>query len=183
MPDSPFPMTLQSELTLIGEPCVGNLQAQQAALRALIKRSDWPEWSTTTNGKPVWEAGHLSLSHGGGWVIAARGKSPIGVDVETASERLQRARRKYVGPADQAVLDLHGDNLDALCRIWTAKEAAFKVFGTGVDFLTGLQWEWLKADEATVLATAQKAQLHITWHRLEQPDAWLATARAVETPP
>lgn len=178
MPDSSFPMTLLEGAVLIAEPCVGKLELQRAALKALWERQGWPAWQHLANGKPVLAAPneYCSLSHGGGWVAAAHSPVPIGIDVEAPSERLERARRRYAGPADALVLDHFGDNLDTLCRLWTAKEAAFKVFGTGVDFLTGLEWIDLSRDKAEVRLTAQSQHLHIHWNLLQEPQAWLATA-------
>ena len=96
--------------------------------------------------------------------------------MEAPGERLERARRRFAGPADQLVFKHFGDNLDTLCRLWTAKEAAFKVMGTGVDFRTGLEWLEIHPDHAEVRLTAQSHQLRISWNRLNHPDAWLATA-------
>lgn len=107
---------------------------------------------------------------------------PIGIDVEAPGERLARVRRRFAGPADIPVLEQFGDNLDTLCRLWTAKEAAFKVFGTGLDFMTGLEWHDLHDGHdghdghAVVWAPVQAQHLHITWRQLLNPAAWLAVA-------
>lgn len=178
MPESRLLMALAHNAALIGEPCSGPISEQRAALKAMMERVGWPEPARLPNGKPVVNEGHCSLSHGGGWVIAAQSPSPIGVDVEAAGDRLERARRRFVGPQDQPVLDVMGENLDALCRIWTAKEAVFKVFGTGVDFLTGLRWEEVKDESATATAVVQKVTLDISWHTLTKPEAVLAIAQA-----
>ena len=171
-------MTLPGGAVLIGEPCAGKLEAQRAALKALWHRQGWPHWQHLDSGKPVLTAprDHCSLSHGGGWVAAVRAPLPVGIDVEAPGERLERTRRRYAGPADTPVLAQFGDNLDTLCRLWTAKEAAFKVFGTGVDFLTGLEWLKIGDDKAEVRLTAQAQHLQICWFRLDQPEAWLAVA-------
>ena len=186
MPESPFPMTLPGGAMLMGEPCAGGLGAQRAALAGMTGREGWPEITRNAHGKPLFSAGatehgHCSLSHGGGWVIAARAPVAIGVDVEAPAERLEKVRRRFVGPLDQAVIGHFGDSLDTLCRLWTAKEAAFKVFGTGVDFLTGLQWTQVGDHGATVQATVQGALLDIRWCRLATPDAWMAVALVRES--
>ena len=178
MPESRPLMALGHNAALIGEPCGGPISEQRAALKAMMDRAGWPEPARLPNGKPVVSEGHCSLSHGGGWIIAAQSPSPIGVDVEAAEDRLERARRRFVGPQDQPVLDVLGENLDALCRIWTAKEAVFKVFGTGFDFLTGLRWEEVKDESATATAVVQGVTLNISWHTLTKPEAVLAIAQA-----
>ena len=177
MPESRLLMALAHNAALIGEPCGGPISTQRAALKAMMDRAKWPEPTRLANGKPVVNEGHCSLSHGGGWVIAAQSPLPIGVDVEAVEERLERARRRFVGPQDQPVIDVMGDNLGTLCRIWTAKEAAFKVFGTGVDFLTGLRWENVGTEAATATAVDQGVTLDITWYTLADPKAVLAVAQ------
>jgi len=169
-------MTLPGGAMLIGEPCAGDLHAQRAALSVLMARFGWPETARNALGQPVLPVGYCSLSHGGGWVTAAKGEAPIGIDVEAAGQRLENARRRFAGPADQPVLDHFGDSLDTLCRLWTAKEAVFKVFGTGVDFLTGLEWAEVNDTMARVKAVAQHVDLDLSWHRLRDPHAWMAVA-------
>lgn len=176
MPEKPLSMTLADHAALIGEPCEGPISDQRATMDALLQRSGWPKPSRLHNGKPVLDQGHCSLSHGGGWVFAAQSPVPIGIDVEAVAQRLQKARRRFVGSADQPVLDAFGDNLDTLCLLWTAKEAAFKVFGSGLDFLTGLQWSDIHGHSARAEATVQGVTLDISWQQLENPNAWLAVA-------
>ena len=176
MPEKPLSMTLADHAALIGEPCEGPISDQRALTDALLQRSGWPKPSKLPNGKPIVEHGHCSVSHGGGWVFAAHSPVPIGIDVEAATPRLQKARRRFVGPADQPVLDFFGDNLDTLCRLWTAKEAAFKVFGSGLDFLTGLEWKAVNSHSARATATVQGMDLDISWQQLSSPTAWLAVA-------
>ncbi len=174
-------MTLATQAALIGEPCNGPLSEQRATLDALLRRSEWPKPSRLPNGKPIFDDAHCSFSHGGGWVFAAQSALPIGIDVEAAAPRLQNARRRYVGPADRPVLEAFGDNLDTLCKLWTAKEAAFKVFGSGLDFLTGLEWRSVSPDSARALATTQGVMLDISWQQLTDPKAWIAVA--IQHPP
>ena len=126
----------------------------------------------------------------GQWIAAAlqgdlgtsfSGRNASGVDrsrevIDLVAPRLQKARRRFVGSADQPVLDAFGDNLDTLCLLWTAKEAAFKVFGSGLDFLTGLQWSDIHGHSARAEATVQGVTLDISWQQLESPNAWLAVA-------
>ena len=176
-------MTLHGGAVLMGEPCAGDLGAQRAAMAGMTGREGWPEITRNTHGKPQFSAretvhGQCTLSHGGGGAIAARAPVAIGIDVEAPEVRLEKVRRRFVGPLDQAVINHFGDSLDTLCRLWSAKGAAFKVFGTGVDFLTGLQWPQVGDHGATAKATVQGALLDIRWCRLATPDAWMAVALA-----
>ena len=113
-------------------------------------------------------------------MVAARSGQPVGVDVEHAAERMQRVRQRFVGPADQPVIDAFGDNLDTLCRLWTTKEAVYKVFGTAMDFLTGIEWQHVNAEGASLIALQHRAPVDLHWKRLgDTADGiWLAAAVA-----
>ena len=163
---------------IVARAASGPLAAQRTALAALINEAGWATPTKEKTGRPRLGEDHCSLSHGGGWVVAARCKRPVGVDVEHAAERLHRARRRFVGPADQPVLDAFGDDLDTLCRLWTAKEAVYKVFGTSMDFLTGIEWQEVQAEGGHVTALQHGVPLDLHWKRLGKPTdgIWLATA-------
>jgi len=163
---------------IVARAASGLLAAQRSALAALIDEAGWAAPTKEETGRPRLGEDHCSLSHGGGWVVAARCARPVGVDVEQASERLHRVRRRFVGPADQPVLDAFGDDLDTLCRLWTAKEAVYKVFGTSVDFLTGIEWQHVNAEGARLTALQHGTPVDLHWKRLGKPGggAWLAVA-------
>ena len=163
---------------LVTKECTGTLAEQRQGLAQLLSETGWSAPTKEDNGRPRMGHQFCSLSHGGGWVAAVRGDRPVGIDVEGATARLDRARKKFVGSADQPVLDRFEDNLDTLCRLWTAKEAVFKAFGTGVDFLTGIEWTKVSAEGACVLATAQGVSLELRWVPLpsEAGTTWLAIA-------
>ena len=114
-------------------------------------------------------------------MAAVRGDRPVGVDVEGATERLRKVRARFVGPVDQPVLEQFGDTLDALCRLWTAKEAVFKAFGTGVDFLTGIEWTQVSDNGARLVAVQHDVELTLRWQGLDGPEAttWMALAVAL----
>lgn len=166
---------------LIARQASGTLTEQRAALAALMVDAGWPEPTREDSGRPRIGDGFCSLSHGGSWVVAVRGDRPVGVDVEGATERLRKVRARFVGPADQPVLEPFGDTLDTLCRLWTAKEAVFKAFGTGVDFLTGIEWTQVSDDGARLIAVQHDVELILRWEALDGPEAttWMALAVAM----
>lgn len=175
----PYLMPLNDvEFPIIGCPAPGPIAAQREACSSLLALAGWPNSHREETGRPRIGSDFASLSHGGGWALAARHKREIGVDVEAVSGRLKAVRRRFVGDLDHPVLDHHGDNLDTLCRLWTAKEAAFKAFGTGVDFLTGLRWERVHDHGAKLTAVAQNLTLILDWRAMPSgPSAWMAVAR------
>ena len=158
----------------------GTLAQQRAALSGLIAESGWTHPTKEDSGRPRMGPLHCSLSHGGGWVAAARGPKPVGIDVEGATDRLVHVRRRFVGEADQPVIDHFGDDLNTLCRLWTAKEAVFKAFGTEVDFLTGIRWNEVQADGAHLTALRQQQPMTLRWTALDSngTPVWLAIAVA-----
>jgi len=166
---------------LIARQALGTLAEQRAALAALIANAGWPEPTREDSGQPRMGDRFCSLSHGGGWVAAVRGDRPVGVDVEGATERLRKVRARFVGPADQPVLEQFGDSLDTLCRLWTAKEAVFKAFGTKMDFLTGIEWTQVSNDGAKLTALQHGVELTLRWEALEGPgmSSWMALAVAL----
>ena len=166
---------------LIARQASGTLTEQRAALAALMVDAGWPEPTREDSGRPRMGDGFCSLSHGGSWVVAVRGDRPVGVDVEGATERLRKVQARFVGPADQPVLEPFGDTLDTLCRLWTAKEAVFKAFGTGVDFLTGIAWTQVSDDGARLIAVQHDVELILRWEALDGPEAttWMALAVAL----
>ena len=177
----PFIPTKLNDCKLIAKESTGTLAQQRQGLTQLLVDAGWPAPTKEDSGRPRMGNAFCSLSHGGGWVAAVRGNRPVGVDVEGATERLNRARRKFVGSADQPILNHFGDNLNTLCRLWTAKEAVFKAFGTGVDFLTGIEWNEVSADGARLTATTQGVCLELKWMQLQGKTgtAWLAVASEI----
>ncbi len=83
----------------------------------------------TPLGKPVLknrEDLHFSLSHAGHYAVCALSAQPVGVDVETHRCTPAIARR-FFHPEE-----LHRDDPETLCRLWTAKEAFVKALGGGL---------------------------------------------------
>ena len=174
LPDSPHPV--------VGCPVEGDIRAQRAAMAQLLAQAGWPTPRKEDSGRPRMANAHCSLSHGGGWAVAARHTRPIGVDVEAASDRLLKVAARFCAPADQPVLDHFGEGMETLCRLWTAKEAVFKAFGTSVDFLTGIRWTEVGDDTARLTAVQHTCDLELRWIRMPQSTApapvWLAVAVA-----
>ena len=103
-----------------------------------LRGRDLAKTSKLPNGKPIVEQGHCSVSHGGGWVIAAHIPCSHWHRCRGGHcQRFKTAAPCLSGLRTSLFLTLFGDNLDTLCRLWTAKEAAFKVFGRGLDFSDG----------------------------------------------
>jgi len=70
---------------------------------------------------------HISITHTADYVAAVINPlSPVGIDMEKMSEKLQRTSRKFLSESEQVHA---GDDMSALCIYWCAKEAVYKLYG------------------------------------------------------
>lgn len=87
-------------------------------------------------GKPLLanrDGPHFSLSHSGPWAVCAVGGAPLGVDVEPPRCTMAVARRHFHPREVEALERLNPQaRQDALCRLWTGKEAFVKALGRGL---------------------------------------------------
>src|SRR5690606_3224212 len=80
-------------------------------------------------GKPflIGSGAHISLSHSEHFVAAAiHPYNPLGIDLERLKEQLLRVATKFLSIDECTYAQ---ENLDLLCRIWTATGAVFNLFG------------------------------------------------------
>lgn len=76
---------------------------------------------------------HISISHSAHLVAVAFSSSPIGIDIEHKAEQVLRVRKKFLNDRELSIID-YNDKVINL-RLWTAKEAVYKVHGKkGIDF-------------------------------------------------
>lgn len=79
-------------------------------------------------GKPYLEPeGFISFSHSRNHVVVYKSTHPCGIDLEQLNERVLRIRHKYLNTTEQRYLE--SESIDDLIRLWSAKEAMFKVYG------------------------------------------------------
>ena len=70
---------------------------------------------------------HISLTHTFDYVAAViNSTSPVGIDMEKKSEKLQRTSRKYLSNTE---LDHSENEISRLCVYWCSKEALYKLYG------------------------------------------------------
>lgn len=95
------------------------------------------------------EDGRVSVSHGAGYAalaVCAAGRR-VGIDVESPREQLRRVVRRILSPAEAAILpDAEACDIALLLRIWTAKEAVYKLTPDNAS-LTLSQISLLRADD------------------------------------
>lgn len=93
--------------------------------------------------RPVLPKGHVSLSHGGQWAVAAyHPLLPVGVDVEGPRAQIDRVVNRVASDREVADLDHR--------FLWGAKEAIYKAAGlAGLDWRQGI--DVLRTSEARAL--------------------------------
>ena len=99
-------------------------------------------FARTERGKPyaIDLDAHFSISHSGHLVVCAVSERPVGIDVELirpvkedlAGKVCTDAELMWLRSAPGGGRTLEGECLTRFFRIWTAKEAWFKMTGTGI---------------------------------------------------
>ena len=73
---------------------------------------------------------YCSVSHCARLVVAVAHRHPIGVDLETISEKVIRTKHLFMSPREKNLISLSGLGPErAATRAWTIKEAAAKALG------------------------------------------------------
>ena len=106
------------------------------ALHQITPEADADRWIFGANGKPHLMAGkpffNLSHSHHG-VAVAVSDITEVGVDLEEVKARPFKFTQRYFTEQEQNAVESAEDPTDEIVRIWTAKEAAAKLQGTGID--------------------------------------------------
>ena len=76
---------------------------------------------------------HFNLSHCRDAVVCAIGNEPVGIDVESVREYRESLVRYTMNDSEVAQIEAAQNPAMAFTRLWTMKEAAFKLIGTGID--------------------------------------------------
>ncbi len=69
---------------------------------------------------------NISITHSGNYVVAARSKYEIGIDIEQVSEKLNRTKHKYSSERELSFID-ESQKLFHLALYWSAKESVYKL--------------------------------------------------------
>jgi phosphopantetheinyl transferase len=85
-------------------------------------------------GKPVLSpSGNISFTHSRHHIAVYRCDQECGVDLEQLHKRVIGIRHKYINDAEHDFV--HSEDVELLIRLWSAKEAMFKVYGKDGVFL------------------------------------------------
>ena len=72
---------------------------------------------------------HVSISHSKAGIACVIAEFPVGIDIEEVSRMKLMLARKICTPAELAQFDETECKQDFLCRLWTLKEANYKICG------------------------------------------------------
>jgi phosphopantetheinyl transferase len=98
------------------------------------------------------EAYHFSISHCALYAaVMVSTQNRVGVDVELASEKIERIQHKFLSAEEQMRVREHRSITDGLTLAWSCKEAVFKWYGLGsVDFKEHMEIKTIiAADDST----------------------------------
>ncbi|TDE16705.1 4'-phosphopantetheinyl transferase family protein [Dyadobacter psychrotolerans] len=106
---------------------------------------------------------HISLTHTADYVAAVINlSSPVGIDMEKMSDKLQRTSRKFLSEEEQLRA---GQDLTALCIYWCAKEAIYKLYGKKkISFKDSIFIEAFSENDVQISAVLTDPEEKVTVH-------------------
>ncbi|MBQ7634154.1 MAG: 4'-phosphopantetheinyl transferase superfamily protein [Bacteroidaceae bacterium] len=96
--------------------------------------------SHTPEGKPFLTAAnglHISITHTQSHIAIALCAYPVGIDIEAIGPRTRRVLPRITEAKERALLQERSDEAEAT-RVWCAKEAVFKLYGTQARAMTDI---------------------------------------------
>ena len=109
-------------------------QQEWLATRALLMQTPYSNMEILyhSNGKPYLSdnSKHISISHTHSHVAIAISERAIGIDIEAKERNAYAVVASYLQPQEREALSTTGNPQKEAIRLWTAKEAAFKLYPT-----------------------------------------------------
>lgn len=109
-------------------------RAEWIAVRLLIKDLFGPDAEVAyyPTGRPYLKdsSTHISISHTKGYAaVAYSTDGPIGIDIETISNRVERIAHRFTSTDEAAYIDTHGQQDRLMYHLinWSAKETLYKL--------------------------------------------------------
>lgn len=123
----------------------------------------------TTTGKPMLSngKGYISISHSFDYVVVTFCDAPIGVDIESCREKLFLTAKRYTDFTDNQLHSCNAGVLLKLCKIWSAKEAMYKVHARkGLNLKTQILLNDVLLTETTAIGKIV-ADNHTVYYKVE----------------
>ena len=119
-------LTPKQHQALTERKTVNGRQGYLAVRSALVSLGiSLEDLSVNEIGAPQLPKGFCSLSHSENYAAALYAPASVGVDLEAYRPKISRIASKFVHPNEQAFL-AQLEEVKALTRLWTAKEAIYK---------------------------------------------------------
>lgn len=131
-----------------------SIAGEWIAKNAIAEKTGLPlediEILRTQRGKPYVNIPdiHISISHSSSFVAVVIANKPIGIDIEVIKPLNLKVADRVCSQSDKQLLSLSKDKDEALInflKIWTAKEAYFKMTGTGITNIKGISYKDIPA--------------------------------------
>ena len=124
------------------------------------------------NGEPLTEGFHISFSHSGEMIAVAISKQTlVGIDIEKIQDKITALHSKFVSENELTPQELN--NRESITRVWTAKEAVYKLFSGAVpDFKEHI---FVKSDRAEVLLLGKTHSVKLFHWKIEEYQCTLST--------
>jgi len=136
------------------------------ALKQAMPDADFPlSIKCGENGKPEFEnlPLHFSLSHSGNYAACALWDKDIGLDIEFKAEYNEKIAQRYFLQHEQDWLKGAENKNSVFAKIWTAKESALKIMGTGLS--KGLLS--VAVGEDTVITQPEGNRFSVRWYEMD----------------
>jgi len=126
------------------------------------------------NGEPLMDGFYISFSHSGEMVaVAVSASNPVGIDIEKIQDKIIALQSKFVAENELTLEEMK--NREAITRIWTAKEAVYKLFsGATPDFKEQI---FVKSDKADVFLHDNTHTVNLFHWQIEEYQYTLAMNR------
>ena len=119
-------LTLKQRHALTERKTANGRQGYLAVRSALVSLGiALEELTTTEEGVPQLAEGFCSLSHSDLYATAVYAKEQVGIDIEAYRVKILRIAKKFTHKNELTFLN-ELDQIKALTRLWTAKEAIYK---------------------------------------------------------
>lgn len=108
------------------------------------------------SGKPYLESQNISISHSFEYAAIFLSNDPVGVDIQKVLSKIHRIKHKFCHPVE-VKSPMYDDEIE-LTKLWSSKEAVYKLNNDAVEFAT-IQTDW--NNDQTGLASFQEKNYHL----------------------
>lgn len=137
-------------------------------LRYLLRTHDQPvNIRYAETGKPVLDAGYISLSHCKDMISMIESERPVGLDLQNPVDQISRIRTKFCRQDELDAAAIAPDPVSFLTSIWSAKEALFKIYGENIDFRGEMAFSTEEQDHIFLLKDGGMKRHELFFDRIE----------------